>query len=42
MNALLKGYTIPVMFPKFSDRQSDQRLHCLPFRLHLLDAFHYG
>ena len=40
-------------FPKFSDRQvwansadleeqSDQGLHCLPFRLHRLDSLLYG
>ena len=39
--------------PKFSDRQvwancadpdqtAEQGLHCLPFHLHLFDAFHYN
>ena len=28
--------------PKFSEEQSDQGLHCLPFRLHCLDSLLYG
>ena len=36
------GQTVQTQIRLLLEEQSDQGLHCLPFRLHLLDALLYG
>ena len=36
------GQTVQTQIRLLLEEQSDQRLHCLPFRLHRLDSLLYG
>ena len=38
----MPGQTVQTQIRLLLEEQSDQGLHCLPFRLHLLDALFYG
>ena len=38
----MPGQTVQTQIRLLLEEQSDQGLHCLPFRLHRLDSFLYG
>ena len=38
----MPGQTVQTQIRLLLEEQSDQGLHCLPFRLHLLDSLFYG
>ena len=46
VNKIIEGTVLILSFrtdmPRLLEEQSDQGLHCLPFRLHRLDSLLYG